>query len=300
MDIFFSSESILNNLQIHFSIFLVACENMPELPEITVIARQMDKEIAGKRIADIEAKQPKNLNIPVPEFTEIARGKTVKKVSSKGKWIFIKLDPAYCMLINLGMNADLLYFTSNQKPPEKYQFKLTFTDKTGFTIQFQWFGYIHLINEKDLSKHKLTAQLGISPTNEEFTLEHFKGLLGSKKAGVKSFLLDQKNMAGIGNVYVQDILFEAKLHPNRKISTLSEKKINDLYNAILDVVNRSIRLGGLAYEKDFYGQKGRFTINEFLVGYKTGKPCPTCNTPIEKIKTGSTSSYICQKCQQLK
>jgi formamidopyrimidine-DNA glycosylase len=270
---------------------------MPELPEIAVIARQMNKEIRGKHIASIEAKQPKNLNMPVQEFVKTAKGKTVKNVSSKGKWIFIKLDPAYYMLINRGMNADLLYFKPNQTLPEKYQFKLTFTDKTGFTIQFQWFGYIHLVSEKNLNKHKLTAQLGVSPIDKEFTLKHFKSLLGNKKGGIKSFLLNQKNVAGIGNVYIQDILFKAKLHPNRKISTLSEKEIRNLHNAIGDVLNRSIQLGGLAYEKDFYGRKGKFTVNEFLVGYKTGQPCPTCKTPIEKVKTGSTASYICPKCQ---
>jgi formamidopyrimidine-DNA glycosylase len=278
----------------------MVCEAMPELPETTVISKQMNKEIKGKRIADVEARQPKNLNMPVKEFVKIAKGKTVNNVSGKGKWIFIKLDPAYYMLINRGMNADLLYFTPNQKLPEKYQFKLTFADNTGFTIQFQWFGYVHLVPEKNLNKHKLTAQLGISPTDKEFTLEHFKNLLANKKGGIKSFLIDQKNVAGIGNVYIQDILFQAKLHPNQKISTLSEKEISKLYNAIQDVLGHSIQLGGLAYEKDFYGQKGKFTIDEFLVGYKPGKPCPTCKTPIEKIKTGSTASYICPKCQALK
>ena len=273
---------------------------MPELPEIAVISRQMNKEIKGKRIADIEARQPKNLNMPVKEFVKIAKGKTVKNVSSKGKWMVIKLDPVYYMFINRGMNADVLYFTPKQKLPEKYQFKLTFTDKTGFTIQFQWFGYVHLVSEKNLSKHKLTAQLGISPVDKEFTLEHFENLLANKKAGIKSFLIDQKNVAGIGNVYIQDILFKAKLHPNRKISTLSKKEKTNLCNAIGDVLNHSIKLGGLVYEKDFYGQTGKFTINEFLVGYKTGKPCPTCKTSIEKIKTGTTSSYICPKCQTLK
>ncbi|MFQ6064475.1 MAG: Fpg/Nei family DNA glycosylase [Candidatus Bathyarchaeia archaeon] len=272
---------------------------MPELPEIAVIARQMNKEITGKRIADIEARQPKNLNIPVTEFVQITKGRTVKSVGSRGKWIFIKLDHGYYMLINRGMNADILYFAPNQKLPPKYQFKLTFSDKTGFTIQFQWFGYIHLVAEKDLTKHKLTAKLGIPPTNDRFTPEHFKKLLANRKARIKNFLLNQKNVAGIGNVYIQDILFKAKLHPNRKISTLSQQEINDLYNAILSVLNQSIELGGLAYERDFYGQKGRLTINEFLVGYKTGKPCPNCNAKIEKIETGSTSSYICPKCQQL-
>ncbi len=273
---------------------------MPELPEITIIARQMNRELKGKRIAHIEVKQPKNLNMPIQEFLKIAKGKIVDNVSSKGKWMFIKLEPAYFMLIHLGMNGEILYFTANQKLPEKYQFKLTFSDKTGFTIHFWWFGYIHLIQEKDLNKHKLTAQLGISPTHENFTLEHFKKLLANKKARIKNFLLNQKNIAGIGNVYAQDILFKAKLHPNRKISTLTEKEITNLYNAIRNILNHSIQLGGDAYDKNFYGRKGKLTLNEFLVGYKTGKPCPTCKTPIIKIKTGSTSSYICPKCQTLK
>jgi formamidopyrimidine-DNA glycosylase len=272
---------------------------MPELPEITVIARQMNNEIKGKRIADFEVKQPKNLNIPVPEFTRTAEGKLIHNVSSRGKWLFIKLDPSYFMLINLGMGAELLYFNPTRKLPEKYHFKLTFADKTGFTAHFWWFGYIHLVAENGLSNDKLTAQLGKSATDETFTLKYFKELLAKKKTGIKSFLLDQKNVAGIGNVYVQDILFEAKLHPNRKISTLSEKEIIGLYNAIQDVLRRSIQLGGLAYERDFYGQRGKFTADHFLVGYKQGKPCPECGTTIEKIKTGTTSSYICPKCQTL-
>lgn len=272
---------------------------MPELPEITVIAKQMNKQITGKRIANVETKQPKNLNMPVREFVKTAKGKTVKSVSSKGKWIFIKLESSHYMLINLGMNADLLYFTPTQKLPGKYQFKLNFTDKTGFTIQFQWFGYIHLLKEKDSDRHKLTARLGVSAIAEEFTLDYFQKLLANRKGGIKSFLINQKNVAGIGNVYIQDILFEAKLHPNRKIQILSEKEIVSLHSAIKDVLNRSIKLGGLAYEKDFYGQKGKLTIDKFLVGYKPGKPCPSCHTPIEKIRTKSTASYICPKCQKL-
>lgn len=271
---------------------------MPELPEITVIAGQMNKEIKGKRIVDVEAKQPKNLNMPIQKFVETAKGKIVNNVTSRGKWIFLKLDLHYYMLINLGMGAEILHFTSN-KSPRKYHFKLTLNDSTGFTIKFQWFGHIHLVPEKNLNKHKPTASLGILPNTKTFTLKNFQKLLTNKNARIKNFLLDQKNIAGIGNVYVQDILFKAKLHPNRKISTLSETEIKELYTAIGEVLNRSIQLGGLVYEKDFYGVKGKLTINDFLVGYKTGKPCPVCKTPIEKIRTGSTSSYICPRCQSL-
>lgn len=272
---------------------------MPELPEITVIARQMNDEIAGKRVAEVEVRQPKSLNMPVFEFMRTIKKKKVKEVASRGKWLFLKLDQGYSLLVNLGMGAELTYFKPAQKLPEKYQFKLTFTDKTGFTAHFWWFGYVHLVREKDLSKHKMTAQLGKSPTDKTFTLEYFKKLLANKKTGIKSFLLDQKNLSGIGNVYVQDILFSAKLHPNRKIPTLTEKEKTDLFRAIRDVLERSIRLKGLTYEKDFYGRRGKFTLDHFLVGYKAGKPCPKCGTPIEKIRTGSTASYICPKCQSL-
>jgi formamidopyrimidine-DNA glycosylase len=286
------------------SLFKVYCyrrlvKRIPELPEITVIAKQMDKEIKGKKIVDIEVKQPKNLNMPVPAFAKIVKGKTVSGVSSHGKWLLVKLSSNHFMLVNLGMGAELLYFAKAQKLPEKYHFKLVFSDETGFTAHFWWFGYIHLVKENELHKHKMTAQLGKPATDKTFTLGYFQKLLAGKKTGIKTFLLDQKNLAGIGNVYAQDILFKAKVHPNRKISTLSEKEIKDLHHAVQDVLKHSIKLKGLAYERDFYGQKGKLTVEGFLVGYKTGKPCPECGTRIEKIKTGSTSSYICPKCQKL-
>jgi len=259
----------------------------------------MNKEIAGKQIADVEVKQPKILNIPISEFTEAAKGKIVNNVSARGKWLFVRLNPAYFLLMNLGMGGDLIQFAPDDELPGKYHFKLTFLDRSGFTVRFSWFGMVHLQSEKDLLGHKMTGRLGVSPLDEGFTVEYFGKLLAGRRGRIKSFLLDQKNLAGIGNVYIQDILFMARLHPDRKIPSLSEREIADLYGAIRDVLNRSMRLGGLAYEKDFYGRNGRFGADEFLVGYKTGSPCPECGAEIVKIRTGSTSSYICPECQSL-
>jgi len=190
---------------------------MPELPEITVISQQMNKELTGKFIADVEINQPKNLNIPVSKFVTAIKGKRIDYVASKGKWIFLKLMPSYFMLINLGMGAELLYTTPRQELPEKYHFRIAFSDGTGFTARFWWFGYVHLVKEDQLSRHKMTSRLGISPTDGRFTEERLKGLLAGRKTAIKIFLIDQKNIAGIGNVYVQDILFRAKLHPERKL-----------------------------------------------------------------------------------
>jgi formamidopyrimidine-DNA glycosylase len=274
---------------------------MPELPEIKGIAAQMNRELSGKRVAEAESRQPKNLNVAVEDFVEAIKGKTVSNVAGRGKWIFMKLKPAYFLLINLGMYGELLYYTKGQKLPERYQFRLTFTDGSGFTIFFSWFGYVHLVAEKDAAKHKMTAKLGVDPFDDGFTFEKFDNLLMSKRrTRLKSFILDQKNVAGIGNVYAQDTLFEAGLHPDRQISTLTKEEKESLYSAIKRVLNRSVQLGGLAYEKDFYGRNGGFGGNEFQVGYREGKPCPMCQTTIQKIRTGSTSTYICPKCQPLK
>jgi len=272
---------------------------MPELPEITVIARQMNREIAGKRIAQVEVRQPKILNVTPRKLAEAIRGKVIDSASSRGKWIFVRLRSGDYLLLNLGMGAELVRFDTKRDLPQKHQFMIAFADGTGFTAHFWWFGYVHLVKAGDLNKHKPTSSLGVSPFDLGFTEARLKDMLSGRKVGIKSFLIDQKNIAGIGNVYVQDILFRARLHPSRRTSTLTGDEVHRLYKAILKTLGWSVKLGGLAYERDFYGHMGGFTSKEFLVGYKEGRSCPICGTIIRKIRTGSTATYICPKCQML-
>jgi formamidopyrimidine-DNA glycosylase len=270
-----------------------------ELPELVTISRQMSKELVGKKILEVEVANPKCLNISLKQFREIVIGKTVRAVESRGKWLFIKISSNNVLLFNPGMGVDILHFKPSDKLPEKYNIKLTLDNHTGFTIRVWWFCYLHLMPENKLSEHKLTARLGISPLDRKFTLDYFKRLLHKKRGNIKSFILDQKNIAGIGNVYAQDTLFNARLHPKRTIQSLTEEEIKALYSSVKSVLNESIKLGGLAYEKDFYGKKGGYGAEQFKVGYKLGKPCPVCGTTVQKIKTGSTSSFICPVCQPL-
>lgn len=270
-----------------------------ELPELTILGRQMKKEIVGKRISEVEVANPKCLNMPLEQFQKTAVGKTVKSVESRGKWLFIKLSSDNVLLFNPGMGADIIHFKPRDELPEKYQIKFTLDDKSGFTIRVWWFCYLHLMPENKLGEHKLTAKLGITPLDKKFTIDDFKQLLSKKRGNIKNILLDQKNIAGIGNVYIQDILFNAKIHPKRKTPSLNDAEIEALYKSIKSVLNESIELGGLAYEKDFYGNKGGYGKNQFKIAYKPGKPCPNCQTIILKIKTGSTSSFVCPNCQPL-
>lgn len=260
----------------------------------------MKREIVGRRISEVGVANPKCLNMPFERFKKTIIGKKIKSVESKGKWLFIKLDSQDTVLFNPGMGADVIHFGAGDKLPEKYQTKFVFDDKTGFTIRAWWFCYLHLTYANEVGAHKLTANLGISPFDEKFTLAYFRQLLNKKRGNIKSFLLDQKNIAGIGNVYVQDVLFNAKIHPSRAISSLKDKEIAELHKSIKSVLNESIKLGGLAYEKDFYGNKGGYGMEQFKIAYKPGKPCPVCKTTIQKVKTGSTSSFVCPNCQPLK
>lgn len=271
---------------------------MPELPEIAVLSDQMRGKVVGKAVVDVEVLQPKNLNGPVDEFVEKVVGRRIVSVTARGKWLFLELSDDLFLLINLGMGGDLLYYNSDDVLPETYKFKMGLSGGSGFTITFWWFGYIHLVDAEELTAHKMTGDLGLSPLDDGFTLPYFRELLRGRRAQVKSFLLNQRRVAGIGNVYVQDILFKARLHPKRTIDTLTEVDVEVLYHSMRDVLTRSVAMGGLAYERDFFGNKGGFSSDQFLVGYKTGQPCPTCSTPIEKIRTGSTASYICPRCQK--
>jgi len=227
-----------------------------ELPEITILAGQMGAELVGKRISEVEVSNEKCLNMPLGRFREIIVGKKVASVKPRGKWVFIGLEPGYVLLFNTGMGADVVHFGAGDDLPEKYQIRVALDDGSGFTVRVWWFCYLHLVPTDELSDHRMTAGMGLSPLDEGFTLEHFRGLLAGRRGGIKGFLMNQRNVAGIGNVYIQDILFGAGLHPLRKIDTLTEEEIVALYGSMRDFLTESIGMGGLAYEGTSTGGPG--------------------------------------------
>jgi formamidopyrimidine-DNA glycosylase len=156
---------------------------------------------------------------------------------------------------------------------------------------------VHFVLANKLEKHSMTATLG--PNANEVTVKDLQLMLEKRRGGIKSFLLNQSNIAGIGNAYVHDILFMAKLHPLRRIETLGKAEAQRLAEAIHKGLQPSIRKGGAFYEVNLYGKKGRFKMKDIIIGYREGKPCPVCGRSIEKIKTGSTSSFVCPRCQPL-
>lgn len=266
---------------------------MPELPEITVLARQMKTELVGKIFTSIEVLQPKCLNVSPEALVDALAGARLLDVTHRGKWLFIETTQGW-LLLNLGMGGEIL-LTTRDTLPEKYRLVFDFDDGTCLAVNFWWFGYAHFAAE--LADHSSTARLG--PNALSLTLDQFRELLRGRRGGIKSFLLNQRRIAGIGNVYVQDPLFKAGIHPLRKINTLDDDDATALWQAIQETLQESIDLGGSAWERDLHGEKGRWDQSFFLVAYREDQPCPVCGTPIEKIKTGGTSGYICPVCQAL-
>lgn len=268
---------------------------MPELPEITVRTREMKRELVGKTIVGIDVLQPKSLNVSKKIFIEALSGAQLLDVTCHGKWIFVETSKGW-LLINLGMGGAIL-LVKRDTLPEKRRLIFDFDDHTCLTVNFLWTGYAHYVPSNKLNSHTMTAKLG--PNALDLTVDDLQAMIKDRRGRIKSFLLNQSQISGIGNAYIHDILFMARLHPHRTINTLTDTEVKKLAKAIHDGLKPSIDKGGAFYEVNLYGQKGGFTMDDILIGYKAGKPCPTCGSTIKKIKTGSTSSFICPNCQPL-
>jgi formamidopyrimidine-DNA glycosylase len=263
---------------------------MPELPEIVVFARDMQKSLVGRRIARIEVLQPKCLNLPPERFQSALSGARILSVRAHGKWLQVQTTQGW-LLLNLGMGGEIL-LVERDHLPAKHRLLFDLDDGQTLAVNFWWFGYAHFA--PDPADHPMVGKLG--PHALDLSLDDFRALLAGRRGAIKALLLDQDRIAGIGNVYIQDPLFQAGIHPLRSVQTLSEREVAALWGALGETLQGSIDAGGARFELNLYGQKGGWPV-EFLVGYREGKPCPRCGTTVVKVKTGSTAGYICPSCQ---
>lgn len=266
---------------------------MPELPEIHNLAAQMNSQLVGKSISAVEVRQEKCLNLPTEAFEREITGEVIEAVGAHGKWILVRMASGKRLLVNLGMGADLLYH-AGEASTDEFQVRFDLGGPS-LTVRFWWFGHVHLIDAGEIDGHSMTSVLGPDALDSDLTEQEFLALLEGRRGRIKSFLTNQRNLAGIGNVYIQDILYRTGLHPERQIPSIPEEKRRELYQVMRENLEEAVALGGLAYEKDLYGSPGR--LEGFLVGYCEGEDCPECGAVIEKIRVGSTASFICPRCQ---
>ena len=271
---------------------------MPELPEAYTIASQLNEAVVGARIISVALGQPKCLNLEPQVWEERIMGQRITGVVSHGKWIRFTLERDY-WYVSLGMGGELLLLDEGDELPEKRQAVVRLDDGRKLCIHFWWFGYLHLVDMADPEAHAMTATLGPDVMSDAFDLDFLTQLLQGSRAGVKNILLDQKRLAGIGNMYSHDILWTAGIHPLRAANTLSEEEIKALYASIRDRFEKAIALGGSYWEVDIHGQHGGYDKSHMQIGYRSEHPCPRCGGPIEEIRTGSRSAFVCPICQPL-
>lgn len=269
---------------------------MPELPETTLLARQLNEALPGRAISSVEIRQPKCLNVGPAAFVEHTTGKTFGEVTVRGKWILADLRPGQVRLcLNLGMGGEVLLIAPETAMPEKWVVRMGLADSHLIAIRFWWFGYVHLALPGVSGPWD---ELGPSPL--AMSCAEFRRILRrSPAAGVKSLLLDQRRIAGVGNVYVQDPLWMARVHPMRKVRSLTDDEIDALYKALRERLELAVANNGSRHELDIYGRPGNWGKEEYFVAYRGGEPCPRCGTPVAKIKTGATSTFICPECQRM-
>lgn len=276
---------------------------MPELPEATVIAGQLHDELRGATVASVEVRQPKCLNLPPDRFISVLTGASLGGARARGKWILLETDRAYRLALNLGMGGEILLRGPDDPLPAKLAVRFGLADARQIAISFWWFGYVHLAVDLPttvLAGNEAHPVDRLGPTPLELDLAGFRAVLAaSPRAALKTVLLDQKRISGIGNVTVQDPLWMARLHPLRKAGSLSPAESAGLFDALCERLQAAIVRGGSRHEQDLYGNYGGWGLDDYFVGYRTGERCPRCGKAIAKVKTGATSSYICPDCQQL-
>jgi len=268
---------------------------MPELPEVETIKRHLEKQIINKKILSVEIKNKKSFH---GSFAVIL-GKKIKQIQRKGKILIINLDKDYDLLIHLKMSGQLFFL--NKKSFNNFDLKFTrviFYLSQGLLIfnDIRKFGWIKVIKKNNLEKN--LKSLGRDA--QKITFEEFKGLLKSSQQNIKLFLIDQKKIAGIGNIYASEILYLAKINPLRKTHNLSDQEIKNLYQALKKILKKAIRYGGTSMKNYFKPDStlGKYQ-HQFLVYSRENQTCQRCGQKIKRMKINNRSTFYCPFCQKL-
>jgi formamidopyrimidine-DNA glycosylase len=275
---------------------------MIELPEAMTIARQMSKELKGKRIASgIRGNVPHKFAFysrSPEEYEAILKGKTLGEATEHGSAILASVKPDY-MLVLGGGGERILFHQSEKTLPKKHHLLLHFEGGTHLTVTVQGWGNVLLLRPSELADHPHVGEKRVSPLSDAFTLEYFQGLFREleeeDRRSIKFFIISQPGIWGVGNGYLQDILFRAKIHPKRRAVDIAEEERQALHEATRKTLKQAVDLNGRDTERDLYNRPGGY--RKMLDSRSVGQPCPVCGTPIKKIQYLGGASYFCPSCQ---
>lgn len=278
-----------------------------ELPEVEVMRRDLEKDVVGRRIKEVEVKGSKNAMRSIrrhktrKEFTSQLVGRKIVKVERRGKYLLLTLDSGDILVVHFGMSGQFQRGTGRVALPAHTH--VVFTFQQGGDLRFvdpRTFGELFVSSPDEIGKIKELQHLAIDPLDQVFTWPTFQYLLAQRAAKMKPLMMDQKFISGLGNIYSDEVLFHAGLRYDRVSDTLSSQEVRRLYRAIQEILQDAIKLRGTTLEDeayvDLFGKPGEYQT-ELKVYGREGLPCRRCRTPIQTIKIAQRNSYFCPQCQ---
>lgn len=270
---------------------------MPELPEVETIRRDLTPNLVGRTITGIHFTWPKAVKeISLEALEKGVVGCRVVDIGRRGKYLLIRLDNGKTLVMHLKMSGSLLLLEGECQPADPYVRTVLYLDNGCLAFRdLRKFGSLWLIEDEK----EFFRRLGPEPMEKEFTASVLESLLRRHTAPIKAVLLDQSVIAGVGNMYDDEALFEAGIHPLRKADSLTHVEVRRLHRAIKKVLRKGIELGGASvstYQRPD-GSKG-FSQEQFQVAHRHGSPCPCCGSTLEYLKVRSRGTTFCTRCQK--
>ena len=271
---------------------------MPELPEVETIRRQLAPHIEGRTLEHVEILDPRwTLPEPPEPIAWELTGARVQRLTRAGKYLIWELDGDRHLLVHLRMTGALLWDPPAEPPFTRVRMTLSGGHRLAY-VDPRRFGTAHLLIGREARDAYLGARLGPEPFTDAFSADDLRRVARGRSSPIKSFILDQRRIAGVGNIYADESLFRARIHPLREAGKLTSAQ----WRALAEAIETSLALGidakGASID-DFRhvdGQRGAFQ-DLFLVFNRTGQPCVVCGTPITKLVVGGRGTHVCEHCQ---
>ena len=275
---------------------------MPELPEVETVKRTLETKIVGKRITQVQVLLPKLiLPLQIEEFKPKVEGSVISGLGRRGKYLLVELSSSFTLIISLRMTGRLVFLPASQEVPmnKHTHFVVEFEDRSHLCFNdIRKFGTIHCMPLEGVKTCSEIAKLGPEPLGTDFSEAWLKERLLTKNRKIKQLLLDQTFIAGIGNIYADEILFRARIHPETIAVTLSPHQVHSLYSAIREILAAAVLQKGTTI-KDYVDGEGNIgNYQSFLKVYgRKGQKCYDCGNEIKTIKLGGRTSHFCPECQ---
>ena len=272
---------------------------MPEIAEVETVRRTLKNMVLNKEIKSVSVLYPKMIESNVVDFKKTLVGKKIVDIKRIGKWLMFDLEDYY-LLSHLRMEGKFFVKKHDEEINKHEHVIITFTDN--YDLRYhdtRKFGRMNLIKKEDLDKTEAIQKQGIEPISNDLTEEYLYEKISKKHLPMKTILLDQTIIAGLGNIYADEVLFASKIHPLTKGCDITLEDSKRIKESSKKIIEEAIKCGGTTIRSytSSLGVTGRF--QQFLQVHKReGESCNICGTPIERIKVGGRSTYFCPKCQR--